>query len=70
MDQEEGNGEKSEHMKTVPADLWNFGKGELLDGEVTIEISASTYVDKGEDRHVVSFGNKEMGMLKCVYISK
>jgi hypothetical protein len=59
MDQVE-NGSKSEHMRNVPANLLNYGTGQILDGQVTIQTSAATYIDKGEDRHVVSFGNKEM----------
>jgi hypothetical protein len=45
----------------VPADLWNYGKEALFGGQLLIETSAATYVDKGEDRHCVYYG-KEMGM--------
>jgi len=54
------NGGKSVHLVNVPAELWSYGK--LIDGQLTIETSAATYIDKKEDRHCVSYGNKEMGM--------
>ena len=59
MDQVE-NGSKSQHMRNVPANLLNYGTGQLLNNQVTIQTSVATFVDKGEDRHLVSFGNKEM----------
>jgi len=59
---EDGNDSESATKIHVRADLYNYGKGELLDGQLTIDTSAATYTDKGEDRYCVSFGNTEMSM--------
>ena len=50
------------HMVNVPADLLNYGKRELIDGQLLVEASAAAFVDKGEDRHCAYYGHKQMGM--------
>lgn len=39
----------------------NYGKKELFDGKLILEVVAATYIDKGEDRHTVYTGSNEMG---------
>ena len=61
------DGSESEQLVSVPAELWTYGKSELVCGKLTIETAAATYVDKGEDRHCVYVGTKGMGMLSNLF---
>lgn len=68
MDHEKDEASNGSVQKVhLSGDLWDYGSRDLMSG-VTIQAAAATFIDKREDRHCVSFGNKEMGKpLQCAY---